>query len=193
VVLKAVGADGTTAFEGRVSPAGAAAGDRLDAAARAVFDVPPGQLRMRMSIEDAGAREVDFDAREIMIRSLGAPVALSTPEVFRARNALEFRVLQGDPDAVPVAGREFSRTERLIIRVAAYGPPDAVPTVTAKLLNRTGQSMREVPVVPSSVPGRPNQIDLPLAGLAAGEYVLEVKAVSSAGESIDRIGFRVVG
>ena len=58
-----------------------------------------------------------------------ASVALGTPEVFRARNAREFRALEAQA-AVPVASREFSRTERLLIRFPAYGPAGTPPLVT---------------------------------------------------------------
>ena len=51
--------------------------------------------------------------------------------------------------------------------------------------------MRALPVAPAAAPGGDNQIDLPLAGLASGEYMIEVKASSPAGEAKDRIGFRV--
>ena len=60
-----------------------------------------------------------------MVRDLTAPVVLGTPEVLRARTARDFRALASDPDAVPVAAREFSRTERLMIRVPAYAPSGA--------------------------------------------------------------------
>ena len=36
-----------------------------------------------------------------------------------------------------------------------------------------------------------NQIDLPLAGLAAGEYIIELTATIPGGEAKDRVGFRV--
>ena len=63
----------------------------------------------------------------------------------RARNAREFRTLEAEA-AVPVASREFSRTERLLIRFQAYGPGGADPVVSAKLLGRMGNAMRELPV-----------------------------------------------
>jgi hypothetical protein len=91
---------------------------------------------------------------------------------------------------VPVASREFSRTERLLIRFQAYGPAGALPAVSAKLLARTGQAMRDLTVAPASTPGD-SAIDLPLAGLAAGEYMIEVSATSGAGGAKDRVGFRV--
>ena len=64
--------------------------------------------------------------RELSVRDLRGEVAIGTPQVLRARNAREFRTLEAEA-AVPVASREFSRTERLLIRFQAYGPAGAAP------------------------------------------------------------------
>ncbi len=69
--------------------------------------------------------------REIAVPDLTAPVhALGTAEVLKARTMREYQQLKADPDAVPVASREFSRTDRLLIRVPAYGAGDTTPAVT---------------------------------------------------------------
>ncbi|PYR32104.1 MAG: hypothetical protein DMF92_03275 [Acidobacteria bacterium] len=200
IVLTALGPDNTALFEGPVHPAGPVGPTGPtgpiendppgETSARAVFDVPPGRLRLRMSIQDATERVIDSDVREIAIRDLRAPVALGTPEVLRARTARDVRALVADPAAVPVASREFSRAERLIIRFPAYAPGAERPLVAAKLLSRSGKVMRDLQVQPVA-PDDENQIDLPLASLAAGEYQLEITAKSPAGEARDLISFRV--
>ena len=125
------------------------------------------------------------------IRDLRGEVAIGTPEVLRARNAREFRTLDVAA-AVPVVSREFSRTERLLIRFPAYGPPPTRRDVSAKLLGRAWDSaMRDLTVAPASSTGGENAIDLPLAGLAAGDYTIEVEAAIPSGETKDRVGFRV--
>ena len=192
VVLKALASDGTSLFEGSVLPAGPLRPDSADEEqARAIFDAPPGQLRVRMSIEDDNGQAIDSDVREILVRDLNAPVVLGTPEVLRARTARDFRALESDPDAAPVASREFSRTERLMIRVAAYAPRGADLTLSARLLNRKGQTMRILAVQPEAAPSARHHIDLPLSALAAGQYLIEVAAKSSAGEVKDLLEFRV--
>ena len=104
VAFKATGANGTTLFEGPVRPTGAVAFDGLDAAlARAVFEVPPGRIRLEMSIEDASAAAIDTDVRDLLVGDLRAPVAIGTPEVMRARTAKDMRALEANPDAVPVS------------------------------------------------------------------------------------------
>ena len=192
VVLKALAADGTQVFDGPVLPAsGPGLGIRLDAAsARAVFEVSPGQMRLVMSIEDATTQQIDSDVRDVAVRDLKGPVALGTAEVLRTRNARQFRALDADPRAVPAASREFSRTERLIIRVPAYAP-NGVPRVTARLLNRLGQAMRDLPVESPERHDGLFQTDVALASLAPGEYSIELTASSPAGEAKDLVGFRV--
>jgi hypothetical protein len=153
VEFKALGANGTTVFEGPVRPTGAASGEPADIAAgsQAVFEVPPGRIRLEMSIQDSAAASIDTDVRDLLVGDLRAPVAIGTPEVLRARTARDVRVLETSPDAVPVASRQFSRAEQLIIRVPVYSP-DSAPEVTAKLLNSTGLSMRPLTVEPPALP-----------------------------------------
>jgi len=190
LILTARSSDGTVLFEGPVAPTGPAAIDDPAATpSRVILDMPPGRLRLRMSIQDAASQVLDQDVREVSVRDLRGDVAVGTPQVLRARNAREFRTLDA-LEAVPVASREFSRTERLLIRFQAYGPGGAPPVVSARLLGRAGNAMRELTVAPASTPGD-NTIDLPLAGLAAGEYMVEVRATSGAGGATDRVGFRV--
>ena len=57
--------------------------------------------------------------------------------------------------------------------------------------SRGGQAMRNLPITAASTPGGENEIDLPLAGLAAGDYIVEVTAASDAGNAKDRVTFRV--
>lgn len=192
IVLTARSVDGVLIFDGRVSPTGpAAAGDRTGTLARAVFDTSPGRVRLQMKIQDDKSRVIDSDVRDLAIREWREAVAIGTPEVLRARNARELRSLASDPAAAPAASREFSRAERLLVRVPAYAPPGVVPTVSARLLGRSGQAMRELNVAAASAPGGPHQVDVPLAGLASGEYAIELAAVSSVGEAKERLEFRV--
>jgi hypothetical protein len=173
-------------FNGPVLPAGP--GALTDGPSRAVFETVPGRLRLRMNIQDGERRDVDTDVRDLIVRDLRGKVAIGTPEVMRARNAREFRILGANPDATPVSSRVFSRTERLLIRFPAYAP-DGEPTVSARLLNRMGQTMRTLDVNAGS--GGDHEVDLMLSGLASGEYQLQLDAKSPAGTDTERIDFRV--
>ncbi len=187
VSLMAVGGDGSPYFRGRVpdvalasaSPSSAAGGQGAAVAhgpSRVSFDVAPGKMQLRVSVEGAASQVLDTEMRDITVPDLTkVQSALGTPEVFRARTARDFTQLKADMDAVPSPLREFSRTDRLLIRVPVYGPGETTPALSVHLLNRAGSAMNEIPSAPS---GKPNvlQIEVPLAGLAPGEYVIELKA-----------------
>ena len=113
-----------------------------------------------------------------------------TPEVLRARTAREFQQLKSDPAGIPIAAREFSRTDRLIIRVPAYGPGGTSPALSVHLLNRAGSAMSELAPAAAPTTGM-QQVELPLAALAPGEYVVEIKATGEGGEATEHVGFRV--
>lgn len=210
VSLMAVGPDGSPYFRGRVpdvalAAAGTAAVSSAASAtqsaavtagrgpSRVTFDVTPGKMQLRLSVEGTASQVLDTEMREINVPDLTAPqTSLGTPELFRARTVREFQQLKTDPDAIPLAGREFGRTDRLFVRIAAYGPGGTTPAISAHILNRSGQPMNELPVTPSTKAGL-QQVDIPLAGLAPGEYVLEIKATGEGGEAKELVGFRVTG
>jgi VWFA-related protein len=197
VSLMAAGADGAQYFRGRVPDVAlASAAPSMDvpdstprAPSRITFEAPPGTMHLRVSVEGRGSEVLDSEVRDVAIPDLTLPqAALGTPAVLRGRTARELQQLKADPDAVPVATREFSRADRLLIRVPAYGPADGTLTVTARLLSRDGKPMMDLPVGIAS--GAEAQIDLPLAGLAAGQYLVEIAAGTDASQK-QLVGFRV--
>jgi hypothetical protein len=52
--------------------------------------------------------------------------------------------------------------------------------------------MNQLQPAASPRPGE-QQIDLPVAGLPNGEYVLEIKATGDGGDATELVGFRVAG
>ncbi|HEY7289353.1 MAG TPA: VWA domain-containing protein [Vicinamibacterales bacterium] len=188
VVLKALAADDSVLFEGPVAPTSPGLiEESVGVPSHAVFDMPPGHLRVRIAIQDAAEQTLDTDIRTVNIRDTRGGVVIGTPEVLRARNAREFRTLDTD-QAVPAATREFSRSERLRIRFLAYGPPNAPLTVSARLLSRMGP-MRELPIAMLDSGAR--ELDVPLAGLATGEYLIELNAKAAGTDVKDVITFHV--
>jgi hypothetical protein len=157
------------------------------------FEAPPGPLELRMTVEGAGGGVLDQEIRKITVPDLtAARPALSTPRVFAVRTPREFQAIAANADAVPPANREFSRTMRLLIRFDSYGPGNEVPTPTAALLNNNGQKFTDIPVTPASTGGT-HQIDMSLATIPTGEYVIEITAKGATGETAkELVAFRVV-
>jgi VWFA-related protein len=201
VSLMAVGPDGAPYFRGRVpdvalastAPAAAASSSSLRVPSRVTFDVNPGKMQLRVSVEGAGSQVLDTEMREITVPDLTSALpTLGTPAMLRARTAREFQQLRTDVDAVPLATREFSRIEHLLIRVPTYGPGGTAPALTVHLLNRSGSAMQELHSEPAPKTGE-QQIDLPLAALPPGEYVVEIKAGDQDGDAKELVAFRVTG
>jgi VWFA-related protein len=178
VSLIAAGAGGDLVFRGRVpdaalasaAPTTATGGGTVSGPQRVSFDAPPGKMELRISVEDAGGGGViDSEIRDVTVPDLTGPESLSTPRVFRSRTARDFQMAARDADAVPVASREFLRTDRLLIRFDVYGADAPV----ASLLNRAGQKMTDLPITPAAAGGT-HQIELSLGSVPPGEYLVEL-------------------
>jgi VWFA-related protein len=191
VSVTATKEDGSPAFRGRV-PEGLP-GAPVTTPMKVSFDVTPGKLQLRMAVESFGADTLDSEVRELTIPDLTAPQTfLGTPQVFRARTVRDAQQIRNDANAPPTVAREFSRTDRLLIKVVAYGPGTTPPVLTARLLNRTGQAMSEVPVT-TAADGQTPLLDVSLAGFAPGEYLIELAASGSGGDAKELVGFRITG
>jgi hypothetical protein len=188
-MLTATGADGGPVFRGPVAP-GAAVADSQAAGAAVSFAAPPGQIDLRMVVENARGQVIDSSTQSLTIPDYSrTEVSFSTPRLYRARTAREALLVRNNLDAAPTATREFSRAERLLLRLDAYAADGSKPEVTAKLLNRGGTTMADVPI--QFVEGKPYLIDFPLASLAAGEYIIQVNAKTASGTAQEMIGFKV--
>ncbi len=157
------------------------------------FEVPPGPMQLRVGVEDDTRSMLDSDEREILVPDMTRPEpTLSTPRLHLARNAREYQALAQDPSPMPSPTREFRRTERLLVRGEASGPGGGALTVAARLLNRQGQRMTDVPVTTEAGQRLSYRLDLPLASLAPGDYLLEIAATSE-GQSpaTELVAFRV--
>lgn len=192
VVLTAVSADNTSIFNGRVSPA--LTDGLVDGAPeRAVFDAPPGVLAVDLKIEGPNERVLDVDTRNINVPNLNGPeVVIATPEVLRTRSAREFREVSLNATALPTHVRDFRRTERLLVRVPAYGPGDEKPIVTARLLSRLGQPLRDLLPVPATLQEGVTQFDLSLAAFAPADYTIEINAATGEKKATERLRIRVI-
>jgi VWFA-related protein len=189
VSLMAVAPDGSPYFRGKV-PEGVGAAP--PASSKISFEAQPGKMQLRVSVEGSQADVLDSEIREIEVPDLTAPqITLGTPAVYRGRTVPEYQRLKADPQAAPTAAREFGRTERVFIRVPAYAPGTSTATVTAKLLNRTGQSMSELAISTPAGVADARDVDLSLASLPPGEYVVEITATGQGDPVKALVGFRV--
>jgi len=182
-------ADGDSVFEGVVAAASGSGAGASAAPARASFTSAPGRVLVQMVIEDASARLLDRDVRDLVVTRFVDPLVIGTPEVRRARTARDLQRMAAD-DAPVAISRQFSRTESLVVRVPVSGA-SGTPTVTARLVSQPGTVLRSFEPVP--VDTRPGyfEVQLPLAWLAIGNYALEFSASSGTARAGERVAFRV--
>lgn len=159
---------------------------------RVTFPAAPGPLSLKLSVEGEAGQVLDSDFRDFVVPDYTkTDSVLSEPAVFRARTVRDLTNIAADPQAMPTTAREFSRTERLLFRLAAYSAGGSTTAPTAQLLNREGQKMSDLVVKPFPQGGEGIfQTELPLAGLPAGEFIVSI----SVGDSADAkrlIGLRV--
>ena len=192
VSLKATLKNGTVLYEGVLAPVRVGEAADKTSADRAEFDAPSGAVQLDMTILGLRGEKLDIDARDLEVPALKGNTPVLLPAILIAtQSAREFREVAADLNAAPDPSRQFRRTERLVIRVPAYAG-DTPLTVTALLLNRLAQPMREIVTLPGAGAGV-SQFDLPLAPLAPGEYYLQFDVKGPSGPVGQRIQFRITG
>jgi VWFA-related protein len=168
-------------FEGPVDPAGVS------------FAVPPGPLKITVTVHDGAGEVIDRDVRTIEIPDPEVPALwISSPAVFRAQNIREFRSLDRGPGAMPFPGREFVRTDRLIIRFGVNGAAGSAARVAAKMVSQWGKDLAELPVTRLTADDTQYEVDLPLTSVARGDFLVAITA--NAGDEVARefVPLRVV-
>ena len=190
VKLVATQPNGAVLFEGELTPVRREPIAGSDVTNRAAFTAPPGRVYLDMTIFDARGQKLDIDARDLEVPAAGPAPELLPPVIVAARSAREFREAAANADAPPDPGREFSRTTRLLIRVPVSGGDGA--RVSARFLNRSGQTLRTIDELPDSADGV-SQFDLPLAPYAPGSYELLLTATNGKSAVQQRVAIKVTG
>ncbi len=157
---------------------------------RVSFDADAGPLEVKIVLADQEGKTIDRDTRTIEVPDFsGGEATLGTPRFYRPRTLRDFQTLAADAEAMPVATRDFARTDRLLIRVDAFGPDGEPSAPTAAILSRAGRKMFDVQVARSAADAASHQIDLALSPLSPGEYLLEIAA--SPGGPRELAAFRI--
>jgi hypothetical protein len=178
VSVRASGADGQVYFDGPLR------------SNRTEFAAAPGAVKIRRSLLDADGSVSDNAETTIEVPDFAsAPLSIGAPVLFRARTPLQLRAIQSDPDPMPFAGRQFERTDRVLLRFGVFGPSAKDATVTATLLSRQGAKLAALPLKAATTGHY--EIDLPIGSVARGEYVFEIVASHGADHAKSLVSFRV--
>jgi hypothetical protein len=185
VLVSATDAAGVSLFRDRVADTSGSPRARS-----LTFEAAPGALDLRIDVEGAAGTVLDSERRRLTIPDLTTDAAISTPRLFRGRTARELGAIRDDVAAVPLATREFSRVEQLLIKFDVYNRSDP-PAPRATLINRRGQRLTSLPVAASA--GETHSIELGLGFIASGDYVVEIATGPASDEVKALLAFRVVG
>lgn len=192
IALKASTVDGKLLFEGFLAPVQVGEPPNPVNPDRVEFVAPPGRVQIDMTLINSRGQKLDVDARDLEVPAPAPTPLILPPIIIGTRTAREFRAVAADSNAAPDPARQFRRTDRLVIRVPAYMAGKPVP-VTARLLNRIGQVMRVIDVLPDTAAGGVTQFDLPLASFAPGDYFLQFTVTGPSGPIDQRVPFKVTG
>ncbi|HET7220019.1 MAG TPA: VWA domain-containing protein, partial [Vicinamibacterales bacterium] len=167
----------TRVFEGEVGAGGIA------------FEAPPGPLKVTFNVLDEEGQIIDRDARTVDVPDpAGSRLWISSPALFRTQNALEYRNLDRNPAAMPFPGREFVRTDRVLIRFSVGGTAASDANASARIVSQWGKDLSDLPLARKQTgqngDGAPAgaatdyEIDLPLSSVAKGEFLIAITAGS---------------
>lgn len=158
------------------------------------FTVRAGRVELDFEILDAAGAAIGTDARDVGVPDMKATEAgrpwLLSPEVVRTRTPGALKHVT--TETAPTPARTFARAEGVLVRAPAYDPTGTSVRVSARLLNRVGQSIRDIPTVGAATAELPSQFVLPLAGMAPALYHVELVATNRNGTVKNRLAFRVV-
>jgi VWFA-related protein len=168
--LSAVAMSGQTrVFDGPVEAAGVS------------FAAPPGALKITMTMQNGEGEELDREVRTIDVPDPAATsLAISTPAVIRMQNIREVKAFSSDPNALPFAGREFARSDRLQIRFSVEGSARGDAAVAARIVSQWGKDLAPLTVTRSKPDVSQYEIDLSLSSVARGDFLIAISATAGA-------------
>ena len=193
VVFKATTTDDTPIAESEVEPVAL----RPSSATHTIGSpskVPVGRIQIDLTILAVDGSILDTAARDIDVPGArGTQPVILPVQIVRARTARDFRVIVGGAVTAPSPAREFSRTERLLIRAPVFDPAGSPVTVTSAIVNSRGQRIREIARLASAADTGAPEFDLPLGWLAPGDYGIEISVVGGSGVARQLVPIRITG
>jgi VWFA-related protein len=190
IVLTATSLQGETLFRGPVPRAGQGPAGAV-AAGSVVFTAPPGTVQLNIQPEDARGTRLDRDDTTIEVPDFTkVSTAISTPAVYRGRTVRDIQTVRSAASPVPTVAREFSRTERLLIRFQAYGPGASTPAIKLRFLNSLGRPMSDLPA-PTRLPDGTFETEIGLGSLGPGKYLIEINATHEGETAQSLLPFQV--
>ena len=150
-------------------------------------------MQLRVSVESAGAEVLDSEVREIAVPDLTAPqITIGTPAVYRGRTVPEYQRLKTDAQAHADHGArvQSNRTRLHTCACVRAGNVSGDSHRQAVESHRAVDGRSDRLATP---PGHPNSkdVELSLAAMPPGEYVVEITATGEGEPVKELVGFRL--
>jgi len=154
------------------------------------FELTAGRHRLRFTSLAANGDIIDRWVQAQPVPDLSKhSLVLATPKILRAKNMLEFRAIEANPDASPTAATRFGPTDRVLVEIECQAPSEAQPALKVDLLNAKGDLLRTLHAPPLAN-GR-SRMALPVGSLANSTYVLRIEAAAGDESAQQWVAFRV--
>ena len=136
-----------------------------------------------------GAEDQPREVQTILDPETPSPaLAVLAPTLWLIQKPADMRAAQSDTPPPAYAGREFVRTDRILMRIAVEGDRAAEATLTVGLVGRRGKRLTDLPFTRSATGWT---LDLPLQSIARGEYLIAVEASAGGNRSTAYVPIRV--
>jgi VWFA-related protein len=156
----------------------------------AAFSLKPGPAALKVTLRSAGGAVIDRWTQSLAVPNYAeASLKIGTARIFRTRTLAESKAFDADPEPTPTASRRFRRTDRLVIDVP-FASDLGEPTVEAKLTNRDGKELADLPLAKGGPEGVARVI-LPLASLAPSTYTVRVQVNTGTHTGAQAVAFTV--
>ncbi len=168
--------------------------DAAEGTAAARFSLPAAApVKFRMTATDATGAVVDRWTETLPPGERTGGLTLDDVRLYRALTPMALRTLRGEPSPIPTAARAFRRTDRILMDVVAHATGDAPVQLVVELLNARGDVLVALPANASMTPsGVTARIEVPVASLALGRYVIRVRATQGDVSAADLEAFDIV-
>jgi hypothetical protein len=154
------------------------------------FQMAPGRQRIRFTSLSAAGDIIDRWVQAQPVPDLSTQtLVLATPRLLRARNMIEFRAIESNPNASPTASTRFGPADRVLVELEAQTPGGETPQIKVELLNAKGDLLRGLDVPPLA--GGKVRMPLPIGSLANSTYVVRVEATLGDQTAEQWVAFRV--
>ena len=135
------------------------------------------------------AEEQPGEVATILVPETPSPaLSVAAPALWVVRTPADLKLVHSETPPAAYGGREFSKKERILMRIVVEGQLAATASVTVGLIDRRGKRLTDLPFTRTPAGWL---LDLPLQSIARGEYLIGVDAEAAGQRSTAYVPIRI--